>query len=1387
MVGGGLGEFDDDAELVSGDDADNKISPVYSEDVGQRDVEDRWHSDNDDGSYHVTINGAILMNELCFARCFVAASEKTLVDWCECSSHTEWHEREHRIRFSDGQTVWLRFNGPDPIALGCTINKHRVITPRVIKDTVTTSKGKRKEKKRRYPFSEVSNTWWIRQVMVPRKKFPTRLLWMGYTVDVCTGQQADAGHLFRQDRLIVGVMQEDITMHRGDITSADEGVGATYNVFGELDDHSEFNRFTEEVFARGSHASSDVLSSGIGIIAHVRHFTCHKSEATSCGICLEGYDETVEKCGYCGSSFCTGCVKGWLKAVGDSCPYCRQEFHVPDRMVCVPCSHATLRVLFGILGNPGESKSKQAFILPSGCHVQRKKLAKHEGSTRHKFCVTRYPWVNGPGICEDDGVLFKKELAQHATALDAAGVQSSFHPLDRLQVDDVQENDQQADQHDSHPPQCVIVGNITVPSEQLAATKRMMQVIFGFAKKLEPPSAVKNFFDIMRVSFGDVIGGEMPDTHGATANPEKSIRKAVRAISFGLHKKLIRSIHRKRHTIYDGNGNMMHLSDPFKLAFDGYSAGSRSFLPVMVNVFPTACVETTGVRLLSCADGYGDFDTFTGGSEERDTTATGLHYTLKQVITKPQFKDIRPADVTLGEHVLGYRHFTENCVEVSGDQGGGMPNCMKELLLKIPDLPDTRGESHLLQILLKRCRELPDVGEACRDCYDMVTSIGTTLAGPKRAAFATRRCTIAGLKWVQLQPMVPNRWAPSTRALLESIILQLQSVQYVVECFLNKEMYLIKNQSFRLVLEQCQTALVNHETLLWLHQWYDILDAISVAIKRAEPGSASILAQYANRTALNARLDSLSDEKKCVALQQYRKGLSQKDGRVYVAYRRLDNETGRLQTYWKSLGTEADIETFDGRFGMDRLEFLNNLEESVKREMPVTEEMASYNTLYNPRAIIFDNLSGLSGRAWFVQSFTKVVARYRRRYPAWITHQYIVEQAQALRDLLWDNRQRLEQIARNETEKSFWLAVRKLAEDPNINISLVLYFRMKCLVRNGQEAFVEQFLSLMHRWGEDKQRQTLSGSNLEAMLRCAFNGPSLADFNPDEFIADWLVAFKMDPVRTVDEVAESLEVNTVVNARARLNYDTNPQQRLKRKLRARDKYKTKTNEQKKSRGEVSTAVKGNSNAARRALRGLEPAKRKHREEWVSDDEDSQISMHSSDVTDEFEDVASDEDDMLCSGSVENALRVQTGAAQRVPARKKVLASEPVQKGKQAQEEEKEDRGTSGVVKVPRPAEKGDIIVCAGDVGDVPWIAVVVTDQTNRDPVSVRWLRPFNKNAFTGRWVEMKGKVNQTDVQDDAVLGTILWENDNQSDEYMGVSNWKKANEWWTEHHSLPDI
>ena len=94
-------------------------------------------------------------------------------------------------------------------------------------------------------------------------------------------------------------------------------------------------------------------------------------------------------------------------------------------------------------------------------------------------------------------------------------------------------------------------------------------------------------------------------------------------------------------------------------------------------------------------------------------------------------------------------------------------------------------------------------------------------------------------------------------------------------------------------------------------------------------------------------------------------------------------------------------------------------------------------------------------------------------------------------------------------------------------------------------------------------------------------------------------------------------------------------------------------------------------------------------------------------------------------------------------------------------------------------------MCAGDSGDVPWIAVVVTDQTNRDPVSVRW--SVDKKAYTGPWVEMKGKVNQTDVQDDAVLGTILWENDNQSDEYMGVANWEKAVEWWTDHGSLPDI
>ena len=101
-------------------------------------------------------------------------------------------------------------------------------------------------------------------------------------------------------------------------------------------------------------------------------------------------------------------------------------------------------------------------------------------------------------------------------------------------------------------------------------------------------------------------------------------------------------------------------------------------------------------------------------------------------------------------------------------------------------------------------------------------------------------------------------------------------------------------------------------------------------------------------------------------------------------------------------------------------------------------------------------------------------------------------------------------------------------------------------------------------------------------------------------------------------------------------------------------------------------------------------------------------------------------------------------------------------------------------------KKGDIIACAGEGGDVPWIAVLVNDHTSPDTVSVRWLRPQKKEQHTGSWVEMKGKNSQVTVHEGAVLGIIVWDDDGPTENYMGVGNWGVVVDWLKDYHSNPD-
>jgi hypothetical protein len=1172
---------------------------------------------DDASSGSLCIAGAIEMDEDCFARCFRAICDDDITGWCRSTKQdTEWCERTHEIRLTDGESVWLCANGADSIMYGCTLAKRRNIGPKPNGRSTGSIKSKGGAVKvRQYKYSQVQGRKWVRQVHIPSKGFPSRLMWMGYTMNVCEGQLNDAGIIVRQDRMLLGVMQADITCHKGENTLEVEGTGAIYNVFGPLENHGRFIDFVDGVCARGCQ-HSDIAQHVINIIGHVRHFSCHKSEPNSCGLCLKEYDEGVEQCFQCKSSFCTGCAKGWVKAVGNVCPYCKADFRVADRIVCVTCSHATLRALFELL-HP-EKPIVMAFARASGCHVHGQRTAKHAKCDMHRFTEPRHIWIGGCDTNVEMGLQFKKELEQNADELERRGVQSAFRSLDVFRTDLEEEKEQAQEQQEVETEHDALAELTTVSPAMVDATARMLHVVFSYTKAMKPPSEVKRFYETMRLVYGTCLGKDMPGTHAAVENPEKSVMKMTRVISYGLHVQMIKRMKERVNTIYDSRGHVEHLCDPCKYVCDVYSAGARSWFPMLVKSFHTGCPESAAFKLLACADSYGNFNTYTGGVQLRDTTAAGLFNMWKHVVTRPHFPDITlHENHPLREPILGWTHFTESCVEISGNQGGGMPNCLAELAQKIPDLPDTRGESHLIMTLINQSRKAQDAASVCTESYFLLTELAKKMQKPKRNAFATRVCETVGLQWAKLPVYVENRWAPSARNVFAAVLIQLQNIAYVLLCMLDPAMYTLQKDEFGQLVNRFAKAVVNHETLLWFHQWFDILDTMSIAIKKSEPGTASILTQCANRVELHSRLHDLADEQKCPALQRYRSGLQRKDNKVYAQYVKRDNVSGKTMPVWVCLGTVSGVEDVDDAFTNDRMVLLADLIDRVEREMPVTEEMMAYNTLYNPGALEFDEMT--RNREIFVKCFRTIVAQYKERLPDWVTTQFIVEQAIAFRDFLMSKRPVFEHTARSETHMNFWLAVRNMATSEGLNITLVLYFRKVGLARGGQEAPAEQLISVLHVFGEDAQRQTLSGCHVEDLIRCSYNGPSVHSFKPNDFIECYFAAFGMRPVRTVEQVANGLTENALDLARRRRRYATNPVHRQKIKGKGRARYGTGVKVLKQGRGELSTRIRPCFTKLRGKLRGMTAVKRTHPEceEWVDSDFDESSSAREMGSSDEI--------------------------------------------------------------------------------------------------------------------------------------------------------------------------
>ena len=641
----------------------------------------------------------------------------------------------YQVRLTDLETVYLQMS--DDHIFGCTVSSRCAIT----------SHRKSSASPRHYKFTAVQAFEWLKKVYVTRKSFPRKLLWHGRTVLILPDQTTNNGSLARGDRLI-GCK---IPLHgdEGAETTSEEGAAAVYDLFGPLSNHDRFTAFFDGIDSSGAFRRV----AGMFMIAHVRLLSCHKSHDDRCGLCLEQFDLVTVKCGACENSFCDGCAKGWVLATGptSTCPYCRADFHVPDRMTCNTCSHTTLRALYSLL-HP--NKPLEQFSQPAGVTAHKRKIAPHASSKMHEFSFARYPLCVGescePGM-EATARQLCSELAQHHDDLVNRGCTVSFVALRTVPapVDAAPEEEKQPANEALDPDEALDDAD-TMP------TKRMLRLVYANVKAKQPASGVLRFHEMLRLTYGDLIGDQMPATHGATATSFRSVNKIVRLMSFTNHRNLIVDLHRTRNTLVGLEGQKFDMCDPSKLIFDAYSREVKGFLVMIVKCF-RQCPETPVHQVIGCPSVYGIWQTVSGRLRQRDSTGQGLYNTMLKMMTDKQFLDVAlEAPHPLHERVLTQQYVQQNCVEISGDAGGGMPVAMEMLHNMFDDLPPGWGESHLLESIFRAGRKSFPNGSYARKMFKSVNRIALWMRTPKRYDFVTDTCEVAGLPWVKLQHTPKN-------------------------------------------------------------------------------------------------------------------------------------------------------------------------------------------------------------------------------------------------------------------------------------------------------------------------------------------------------------------------------------------------------------------------------------------------------------------------------------------------------------------------------------------------------------------------------------------------------------------------------------------------------
>ena len=978
---------------------------------------------------------------------------------------------------------------------------------------------------RAYSYKSIAGAfWWARRVDPEKRPFPRKLRWLGATVKVMNIGDLTKAYVECQ------LLEPDAHAASGD----------KYYLYGP-------SSLNGSAMARFGETSQDM------VIAPLGHLTCCPGTSTECGLCGEPYHEVTQQCSACSTKFCYGCLKGWFGSAGRRCPWCRSPMNLDHRVACVACSHSTLKKLWSLEGEGGRDHGS-GFSQATGGRAHAQKLGRHEETRGHKFNAPRMMWVDDmPGADMDVGRRFKGELRRHARVLESESLETSFESLERVReaeepvkppggIPDGDSGDDSAGEDKLHPTRLF-------SSVGRSQTSRMLQVVYAVAKNNRPLTNAGEFFQSLRF-YGDVFGDELPGSHCATdsfANQRSSAHNCARVISYTLHQELQERLLARENVITDDRypGRVCALPNPCKANIDTYSRGRLSFMPIMIRTFPDEHdPETTKYFLWTNLDTYGYLILPDGRVRRRDGKGNGIYNSFVHSFTQPLFLDVGE----VAPAPIGMMHLKKSLVELTSDNGGGPPAAVKKLTKVIPGLPNGWGIEHHINRVYARGLDaagavtLPEILDALIDFSKFVNS-------PKKHAFILKLCAAFNVEYDPLPTFAPQRWARAAYNLVHKVTSQLRVIRFVVCGFLDGFQLNIQDRE---KLDQLVDMLKSHTHLFMLHWLADLLHVEAIMSEKAQKGEASAVDQAKLLLRLPSSFEALGDDINCPTLREYLAQVLYDDtGRKTITMLVLrEDEEGyiQLEEVEEELGNATGEHEAD--CAGEREEIVSAVARLCRSEMAPSKEVKAFKHLFDQHAYDWGELQKGDGD-YFKDALVTLVESlrdvFRSNGAEWVTDaRFVARQASNLQRLLFGGASGVDWrgAARVSSDAVFWRRVRQ--HGGQVNISLVLYLRKVCLVRDGFGAEVERFISHLNKIVDDPQRRGLGNDKLEDILRINYNGPSADVWEPSAAVEAWTQVFGMRPVSSVGQRSGSLVKNQKRNARDRQRYADSAELRQKK-------------------------------------------------------------------------------------------------------------------------------------------------------------------------------------------------------------------------------------------------